>query len=272
MKTTVQNGDVTIPIWRYGQGQQIIFFNGFRSTHAVWNRVRKNLAGKYEIITFDFRGHGQASKADDYSYEAFLSDADTVLNSVGANKPIIVAWSMGADIAVTYAAKHHGEIGGIVVVDGASPTLKPLYESIEDTRKELGKLSVKAINLLIRPTPHKNKLSTDDMVEIISKLDAHRSEMLDLLAEADCPITMIMALRPWSEKHPVTRRKNYVWKEGIERIYKAIPYISVQWINDSHRLPIKHPKEIAEVTEDFINYINNNNNVKTFASVDLTAK
>lgn len=267
MKTTVQNGEVTIPIWRTGQGRPIIFFNGFRSTHAVWNRVRRNLTGKYEIITFDFRGHGQASKADDYSYEAFLSDADTVLNSVGPNKPIIVAWSMGADIAVTYAAKNHGKIGGIVVVDGASPTLQPLYENADVTRREFEKLSLKVINFLIKPTPFKNKLSTDDMVEIISKLDAHRCEMMDLLAQADCPITMIMASKPWSEKHPVTRRKNYVWKEGISRLVKEIPYISVQWINDSHRLPIKHPKEIAEVTEDFINYIDNINNMKTSADI-----
>ncbi len=271
MKTAVQNGSVTIPIWRAGQGRPIIFFNGFRSTHVVWNRVRKNLAGEYETITFDFRGHGQASAADDYTFEAFLSDADTVIRSVAADKPIIVAWSMGADIAVTYAAKHHGKIGGIVVVDGASPTPEPLYESLDDTRKAFEKLSLKVINFLIKPTPFKNKLSADDMVEIVSKLDAHRSEMLDLLAEADCPITMIMASKPWSEKHPVTRRKNRIWREGVERISKAIPYISVKWINDSHRLPLKHPKEIARTAEDFIDYINNDN-IKLTQSFDLTAK
>ncbi|NMC56140.1 MAG: alpha/beta hydrolase, partial [Eubacteriaceae bacterium] len=237
MKTTVQNGNVTIPVWRDGAGMPIIFFNGFRSTHVVWNRVRKNLAGKYEFITFDFRGHGQASAADDYSFEAFLSDADTVLKFAGADKPIIVAWSMGADIAVTYAAKHHGKIGGIVVVDGASPTLEPLYESLDDTRKAFGKPSIKLVNYLTKLTPLKNKLSTDDMVNIISNLDAHRNEMMGLLAQADCPITMIMALRPWSERHPDTRRKNNVWKEGIQRLVKEIPYITVKWINDSHRLP-----------------------------------
>jgi len=94
MKTKVQNGNITLPITRTGEGQPIIFFNGIGSTQTTWKKVIRVLKGEYEIITFDFRGHGQASTAQDYSFDAFVSDAENVLKAVNVDRPIVVACTM----------------------------------------------------------------------------------------------------------------------------------------------------------------------------------
>ncbi len=252
MKIEIKNDNVTLPITRTGEGQAIIFYNGLGSTQVIWKKVISALKGEHEIITFDFRGHGQASTAQDYSFDAFFSDADTVLKAVDVERPIIVAWSLGADIAVSYAAMNPGKIGGIVIVDGADPVPEPLIENLDDTRKSLNKLSVKIGMLLLKLTPYRYKLSSNEFVDVVAEVDAHRSNLMDLYRKVDCPITMIMASKSMGEKDSHSRRSNRLWQEGIDQLTKAIPSISVQWINDSHQLPFKHPVEIAQTIENFV--------------------
>ena len=256
MKIIIQNGDVKLPVTRNGKSQQIIFFNGLGATQAAWKKVIKAMKGEYEIITFDFRGHGQASTSKDYSLDAFIRDADAVLNAVDKGSSIVVGWSLGADIAISYAAMRPGKIGGIVIVDGAVPAREQLIENINDTRASLNKFSVKIAMLLLRLTPYRYKLSSDEFVDVIAEVDAHRSELMDLYRKVDCPITMIMASKSMGEKDAHGRRSNRLWKEGIDQLTKAIPSISVKWISDSHQLPFKHPLEIAKSIEEFVNAIN----------------
>jgi len=127
---------------------------------------------------------------------------------------------MGADIAVSYTAMHPGKIGGIVIVDGAGPVQKPLIENVAD---------------------------------ICVEVDAHRSKLMDLYRKVDCPITMLTASKPQGEKDPYNRRSNRLWQDGVDQLTKAIPSISVQWINDSHQLPFKHPVDIARRIDEFDN-------------------
>ncbi|KLU58995.1 putative aminoacrylate hydrolase RutD [Peptococcaceae bacterium CEB3] len=251
MKIRIKNNNVTLPITRTGDGQAIIFFNGLGSTQATWNKVISVLKGKYEIITFDFRGHGLASAAQDYSFDTFFSDAESVLKVVDVERPIIVAWSLGADIAVSYAATHPGKIGGIVIVDGADPVPEPLIENLDDTRKSLNKLSVKIGMLLLKLSPYGYKLSSNEFVDVVAEVDAHRSRLMNLYRKVDCPITMIMASKSMGEKDAHSRRTNRLWQEGIDQLTKVIPSISVQWIDDSHQLPFKHPVEIAQTIDNF---------------------
>jgi esterase len=253
-RSTVRNGGVTLAVTRSGAGRKVIFFNGCGSTQVIWNQVIGCLKGAYEIVTFDFRGHGKASPAPDHSFEAFLGDADCVMDAVGSGKPIVVAWSLGADLAVAHAAAHPGVLGGLVLIDGAVPLAEPLVEDEPKMRRLLNSFSMKLSMLLMRMTPYRYSLSGDAIADIVVDVDAHRRDMMGLYARLDCPVTMLLATRSaGSNATAHARRNNQLWRESAERLAAACPAISIRWIEAGHRLPLTRPGELATAIDAFAN-------------------
>ncbi|MBK5254235.1 MAG: alpha/beta hydrolase [Peptostreptococcaceae bacterium] len=255
-KTTVNNGDVTLPITTTGKGQKLIFFNGVGSTQVIWKRVIGQLKGQYEIITFDFRSHGNASSSTDHSFNAFLSDTERVMDSVGSGKPIVVAWSFGADLALTYAASHPDVLAGLVIIDGAIPISDLLVEDEVKMRRLLNSFSMKFSMLLMQLTTYRYSLSGDAIADITVDLDARRQQLLDVYAKAACPITMILATKTAGEnKTEHAKRNNRLWREGSERLATKYPSIPMKWLDVGHRLPLTKPSELAREIDDFAQHI-----------------
>jgi len=249
-KITVKNGSVTLPITRSGEGRPIIFFNGGGATQISWKQVIRQLKGNYETVTFDFRSHGKASTADNFSFEAFLGDAEVVMGALSLDKPIIVGWSLGADVAAAYASSHPGEVGGLVLVDGAVPLAKPLIEDEERLRHSLNSPIMKISKLLMRPTPYNYRISGDDYADITLELDKRRqTDLMNDYSRIDCPITMVLATKSAGEKGVRAERNNKLWREGVERLTAKYPSVTTQWVDGTHSLPFKHPEEIANAID-----------------------
>ncbi len=257
METIVNNKGIALPITKSGSGQQIIFFNGGGATQISWRKVIQQLQGTYETLTFDFRGHGKASSSDDYSFDAFLGDAEIVMDAVVNGKPIIVGWSLGADLAVAYAVKHPGAIRGIVIVDGAVPITAPLVEDEAKMRRALKSLPVRMSLFLMKFTPYRYMIAGDAYADIVMELDTLRPNLLDVYKKLNCPITMIMATKSAGEKGAHAERNNRIWREGVERIREIRPDTSIYWIEDTHQLPFKHPADLSRIIDEFANKISN---------------
>ena len=248
----VKNGGVTLPVTITGAGRKLIFFNGVGATQAVWRSVIGKLKGRYETITFDFHSHGGASASDDHSFNAFLSDADAVMGAVGSDRPILVAWSFGADLALAYATSHPGALGGLVIVDGAMPIAKPLVEDEAGMRRSLNSPMVKASMLLMQMTPYRYSLSGDAIADIAVDLDARRQRLLDVYAKVDCPVAVILATKTAGEDTTDhARRNNAIWREAGKRLAAKYPSISVQWLDSGHNLPLTKPVELAAAIDAF---------------------
>ncbi len=212
----------------------------------------RQLTGQYEIITFDFRGHGKASLAPDHSFEAFLGDVDCVMDAAGSGKPIVVAWSLGADLAVARAAAHPGELGGLVLIDGAVLLAESLVEDEPRMRRLLNSFSMKVSMLLMRMTPYRYSLSGDAIADIVVDVDAHRRNMMGLYAHLDCPVTMLLATR--SAGPNATAHEGATTGCGArapERLAAACPSIAITWLDAGHRLPLSKPAELAGAIDAF---------------------
>jgi pimeloyl-ACP methyl ester carboxylesterase len=257
METIVHNKGIALPITKSGSGQQIIFFNGGGATQISWRKVIQQLRGHYETVTFDFRGHGKASASEDYSFDAFLGDAETVMDAVVSSKPILVAWSLGADLAVAYAAKYPGTIRGIVIVDGAVPITAPLVEDEAKMRQALKSLPVRISLFLMKFTPYRYAIAGDAYADIVVELDTLRPTLLDVYKKLDCAVTMIMATKSAGEKGAHAERNNKIWREGVERVRVVRPDISIHWIDGTHQLPFKHSTELSRIIDEFANKISN---------------
>jgi pimeloyl-ACP methyl ester carboxylesterase len=116
-------------VTRGGRGRPLVLCPGLHTTQADLRELTGLLRRDHDVVTFDLRGHGLASAADRYSFEAFLGDLGAVLAELERldlpEAPLLVGYSLGADLAVHHASEHPGSVSGLVLVDGANPVPEP---------------------------------------------------------------------------------------------------------------------------------------------------
>ncbi|MDB5185500.1 MAG: hydrolase or acyltransferase (alpha/beta hydrolase superfamily)-like protein [Candidatus Saccharibacteria bacterium] len=104
-----------------GNGQPVIFLNGAFASQRDWKKVQSQLGGTYRTITYDERARGKSETSADYSFEGCGEDLAAVIKATGVQRPVLVGWSLGAAIAVRYAAEHPDDITALLLIDGAYP-------------------------------------------------------------------------------------------------------------------------------------------------------
>ena len=90
----------------------ILFIHGIGQSHLSWEeQFRSDLADTYRLVAFDLRGHGNSGKpVSAQSYDntrIWADDVAAIVERVGIERPIIVAWSYGGAVAVDYV-RHYG--------------------------------------------------------------------------------------------------------------------------------------------------------------------
>ena len=108
----IVNGEVQLAVSEIGQGPTLLFFNGGGATQVSWKRIIGELRGQYRLVTFDFRNHGKTTTSHNTSLDSFLEDAEAIMDKVALERAILVGWSLGADLAVWYAARIQKEWQG----------------------------------------------------------------------------------------------------------------------------------------------------------------
>src|SRR5260221_1523425 len=143
----ISNGGVQLAVSETGQGQTLLFFNGGGATQVSWKRLLHELCESYRLVTFDFRNHGKTTRSSNVSFKGFLSDAEVIMDQVAGDRPLVVGWSLGADLAVWYAAAHPGRVAGLFLIDGAVPV--NLVADPEDVKRRLDTPAIKFWALLL---------------------------------------------------------------------------------------------------------------------------
>lgn len=103
-------------------------------------------------LAIDLRGHGDSDVSEqEYTIDAFTDDLAWMVDELGLDRPVIAGHSLGAYIALDFAAKHGDRTRGIVMMDPppiATPDVlqsifgglaDALAESVEPTRTEFSR-------------------------------------------------------------------------------------------------------------------------------------
>ena len=70
----------------------------------VWRHFVQELAGHHSLVRFDQRGNGLSDReVEDISFEAFVRDLETVVDTVGIEKFPLLGVSQGSAISIAYA-------------------------------------------------------------------------------------------------------------------------------------------------------------------------
>jgi esterase len=249
---TIRHDGVTIPVSRGGRGQPLVLCPGLNSTRADLHELTELLWRDHDVVTFDLRGHGLASAADRYSFEAFLSDLVAVMAELGRldldAAPVLVGYSLGADLAVHYASEHPGTVAELVLIDGANPVPEPfITEALLPQFRAMWD-DMAAQQQAERGTARQVLLTAQEILDLNIEIDAVRSRILDRYRKVDRPISMIMSTSmagDSGEGHAPRLNRN--WRAGVERLLRQQPHIATSWIDADHGLVFTHAWEIAQI-------------------------
>ncbi|MEU7561053.1 alpha/beta fold hydrolase [Streptomyces eurythermus] len=248
---TIHHDGVRIPVSRGGRGRPLVLCPGLNSTVADLHGLTRLLRRDHDVVIFDLRGHGLASAADRYSFDAFLGDLVAVLAKLDLpTPPVLVGYSLGADLAVHYAAEFPDAVAELVLIDGANPLPEhfiteadlPEFRAMADalaTRHEAGPA---------RGSAHQVSLTAQHILDLNLEIDVVRSALLDRYRKIDHPVRLIMSASIAGDStEGRAPRHNRLWRAGVERLLRERPHVSAYWLDAGHRLVFTHAGRIAEI-------------------------
>jgi pimeloyl-ACP methyl ester carboxylesterase len=93
--------------------------------------VYDSLAGAYRVIAPDARGHGRGMRsAEPFSLEDCADDTAALLEQIGADRVIVVGYSMGGPVGMLLARRHPGRVRALVMQATALEWRDAAYERI----------------------------------------------------------------------------------------------------------------------------------------------
>lgn len=246
--STIRHDGVTIPVSRGGRGRTVVLCPGLCSTQADLHELTRLLRRDHDVVTFDLRGHGLSSPGERYTFDAFAGDLAAVLARLDPpSPPVLVGYSLGADLVVRHASEHPGTTAGLVLVDGASPVPEPFL-----TEADLPVLRAMWEDQAARLRTEV-ALTGQDVLDLNLELDAFRSRILDHYRKIDGPIGVIastaMAGTAGDER---TTRYNRLWRAGFERLARELPHVSTTWAEADHRIVLTHAPRIARIIQTLV--------------------
>ncbi|MFI6084165.1 alpha/beta fold hydrolase [Streptomyces sp. NPDC051217] len=204
-----------------GRTPGVLLLHGLMGRASHWAATARWLSGRHRAVALDQRGHGLSAKPSEASYtrEAYVSDAEAVIEELGLAPVTLVGHAMGALTAWQLAAKRPDLVGALVISDMRASALGaasqrqwddwfrswPLpFKTLADVRKWFGEDDP----WLERPNPGRGEFFAEVMTErddgwwpVFSRsqmltsratwvYDAHWEE----LAQVRCPTLVVRGL------------------------------------------------------------------------------
>ena len=129
--------------WGNPAGIEILFIHGYSQSHLSWSRqVDSDLAKSFRIITYDIRGHGGSDKPLDSVYykdhRHWADELKAVIEQAKLNKPVLVGWSYGGQIATITALKNPSLVRSLILYEASIGSMLPTDSAEGKAAREAG--------------------------------------------------------------------------------------------------------------------------------------
>jgi pimeloyl-ACP methyl ester carboxylesterase len=104
----------------HGRGPTLLLSHGYSSTSRMWDGQISALKDRYQVVVWDFRGHGETDYPKDgaqYSEELTVGDMLALLDLVGAKKAIVAGLSLGGYMSLAFHASHPDRVRALMLFD-----------------------------------------------------------------------------------------------------------------------------------------------------------
>jgi len=104
----------------HGKGPTILLSHGYSSTARMWDGQVEALKDRYQVVVWDFRGHGESDYPTDgsrYSEALTVGDMLALLDTVGARTAIVGGLSLGGYMSLAFHATHPERVRALMLFD-----------------------------------------------------------------------------------------------------------------------------------------------------------
>ena len=123
--------DISLHFVEQGGGKPLILLHGNGEDGSYFKHQINCFSADYRVIAIDTRGHGQSSRGEKpFTIVQFAEDLHDFMDEKGIAKAILLGFSDGGNIALTFALKYPERVDRMIV-DGANlfpRGVKPLYQ------------------------------------------------------------------------------------------------------------------------------------------------
>ena len=114
-----------------GEGKAVVFIHGWDCNRHFFKKQVPEFAKKYNVVSFDLRGHGDSDRPEKGLYLArFAADVKELIEYLNLKDVVLIGWSMGVHIILEYINNYGCEnISKVVLID---MTAKMVAEPNED--------------------------------------------------------------------------------------------------------------------------------------------
>jgi pimeloyl-ACP methyl ester carboxylesterase len=256
--TTVHLRDIELYYEVSGEGQPLVFIHGLGSSARDWQFQVPVFCNRYQVITFDLRGHGKSSKpAGPYSIPLFADDTAALMKHLGLGPAHVVGISLGGMVALQLALSAPAQIASLTVVNaGPEFIVRTFGQRLQIWQRQaivrlLGMQKMgEVLSQRLFPKPEQEELRAM-FVERWAENDprAYRDAMMaivgwsvtDQLESIRCPTLVMSAEQDYT---PVSMKEAYVVR---------MPHAELVVIPDSrHATPVERPDEFNAALTAFL--------------------
>lgn len=115
---TILIQDIQVNYQAIGRGPLVLCLHGWASSLRMWQRISKQLASHYRVISLDLPGFGDSSLPGpgfDFAAENYAAVVSAFLAQAASAPAVTLGHSMGGLIAIHLAQRHPDQVSGLVL-------------------------------------------------------------------------------------------------------------------------------------------------------------
>ena len=223
--------DIQLHYIEQGQGQPLILLHGNGESCNYFEHQIPFFSKNYRVIAIDTRGHGNSTRGEKpFTIKQFAEDLRSFMDEKGMEKAILLGFSDGGNIALTFALKYPDRVEKMVV-DGANlfPSgVKPLYQWPIEIGYRIAKLFAKK--------SEKAKQNADMLGLMANEPHIEPSELASLMM----PVLVVAG------------NKDMIKESHTRLIYKSLPNAQLTILEGDHFVANKNPDAFNQVVAEFL--------------------
>jgi esterase len=121
MSHRFETEDVTIRYLDWGEGshRHLILLHGLGSQAHTWDTFGNKITSSFRVVAPDLRGHGESGHSElGYALASFTGDIKALARAINLPSFDLIGHSLGALIAIEFAAEHPGLVNRLILEDG----------------------------------------------------------------------------------------------------------------------------------------------------------